>query len=233
MAHRSRQFGTCSAMSRFTGDGLKRNEDIVQSGPRSNEEVFTALVGKLHRSMVRMALRYVADRDIAEEVVQETWMAVITGIHRFERRSSLKTWIFSILVHKAKDRGVRESRHLSFSTFEASGNDIQEMMSPSCIPQIGEWTRHWAALSQPWNAHTPEKLLANRQAIHAMNMAIDGLPATLKAVLVLRDVEGVGVKDVCASLGITETNLYVRLHRARAHIRRVLTTLFCSPTCPV
>lgn len=213
-------------MNRVTGD-------LLQSLRRRNEGAFAALVAQLHRPMVRMALRHVADRDAAEEVAQETWLAVITGVHCFEGRSSLKTWIFGILIHKAKDRGIREKRHMSFSTLEASGHGHEKTVRSFLFPQTSEWVGHWASPSQPWDVHTPEKLLANRQAIHAMNMAIDELPATLKAVLVLRDVEGVSAKDTCALLGITETNLYVRLHRARARVRRTVTTLFHSPACPV
>jgi RNA polymerase sigma-70 factor (ECF subfamily) len=167
---------------------------------------------------------YVADREVAEEVVQDTWMAVIESLNRFEGRSSLRTWICGILIHKAKDRGVREKRYTTFSTFESYDDEPEEAVDPSRFQQSGDWAGHWAFPPQPWNDQTPEKLLASRQAVHAMQQAIETLPATLKEVLILRDVEGMDAKEVCELLKITETNLYVRLHRARERVRAAVET---------
>jgi RNA polymerase sigma-70 factor (ECF subfamily) len=166
-----------------------------------------------------MAMGYVADREVAEEVVQDTWMAVIEGLNRFEGRSSLRTWICGILIHKAKDRGVREKRHTTFSDFESYDADNEETVDPSRFQQSGEWAGHWAFPPQPWDDQTPEKLLASQQAVNAMQRALEALPAILKEVLILRDVEGVEAQEVCEMLKITETNLYVRLHRARERVR--------------
>lgn len=184
-----------------------------------DETAFNQMVNQHHGALIRMAMGYVTDREVAEEVVQDTWMAVIESLHRFEGRSSLRTWIFGILIHKAKDRGVREKRHTTFSTFESYDEDNEEAVDPSRFQQNGEWAGHWAFPPQPWDDQTPEKLLANQQAVNAMNKAIDALPATLKEVLILRDVEGVEAKEACELLKITETNLYVRLHRARERVR--------------
>jgi RNA polymerase sigma-70 factor (ECF subfamily) len=169
-----------------------------------------------------MAMGYVADREAAEEVVQDTWMVVIEGLGRFEGRSSLRTWIFGIMIHKAKDRGVREKRHTTFSSFESADDDGDEAIDPSRFHQSGEWAGHWAFPPQPWDDQTPEKLLASQQAVTAMHRAIEALPRTLKDVLILRDVEGVEAKEVCDILKITETNLYVRLHRARERVRQAV-----------
>ncbi len=184
-----------------------------------DEGAFDELVNRHHGALVRMAMGHVADREVAEEVAQDTWMAVIEGLHRFEGRSSLRTWIFGILIHKAKDRGVREKRHTTFSAFESCEDEHDEAIDPSRFRQSGEWAGHWAFPPQPWDEQTPEKLLASREAVEAMHKAIDALPATLKDVLILRDIEGVEAKEVCAILRITETNLYVRLHRARERVR--------------
>jgi RNA polymerase sigma-70 factor (ECF subfamily) len=165
---------------------------------------------------------YVSDREVAEEVVQDTWMAVIEGIDRFESRSSLRTWIFGIMIHKAKDRGVREKRHTTFSSFESVDDDSDETVDASRFYRSGEWGGHWAFPPQPWDDQTPEKLLASQQAVEAMTRAIDALPPTLKDVLVLRDVEGVDAKDICESLKISQTNFYVRLHRARERVRQAV-----------
>jgi len=189
---------------------------------RGDEGAFDELVTRHHSALIRMALAYVADREVAEEVVQDTWMAVIDGLSRFEGRSSLRTWIVGIMIHKAKDRGVREKRHVNFSSFEPIDDDNDEAVDLARFHQSGEWVGHWAFPPQPWDDQTPEKLLASQQAVNAMNRAIEALPQTLKDVLILRDVEGVEAKEVCDILRITETNLYVRLHRARERVRQAV-----------
>lgn len=191
---------------------------------QSDEQAFDELVAKHHGALIRMAMGHVGDREVAEEVVQDTWMAVIESLDRFQGRSSLRTWIFSIMIHKAKDRGVREKRHTTFSGFEAFDDEQEDAVDPSRFHRSGEWAGHWAFPPQPWDDQTPEKLLASQQAVQAMNRAIDALPATLKDVLILRDVEGVDAQEVCEILKITETNLYVRLHRARERVRRAVET---------
>lgn len=191
---------------------------------QGDEKAFDELVTRHHSALIRTAMGYVADREMAEEVVQDTWMAVIEGLGRFEGRSSLRTWIFGIMIHKAKDRGVREKRHTTFSSFESADDDSDETIDPSRFHQSGEWAGHWAFPPQPWDDRTPEKLLASEQAVNAMNRAIEKLPRTLKEVLILRDVEGVEAKEACEMLKITETNLYVRLHRARERVRRAVET---------
>jgi RNA polymerase sigma-70 factor (ECF subfamily) len=205
--------------------GLTKAEDTLLARLRRGDEgAFDELVTQQHGTLIRMAMGYVADREVAEEVVQDTWMAVIESLNRFEGRSSLRTWVCGILIHKAKDRGVREKRHTTFSDFESYDDDNDEAVDPSRFQQTGEWAGHWAIPPQPWDDRTPEKLLASQQAVNAMQRAIDGLPVTLKAVLILRDVEGVDAKEVCELLNITETNLYVRLHRARERVRAAVET---------
>ncbi len=197
----------------------KEEDQLIARLRRGDEGAFDELVNQHHGALIRMAMGYVADREVAEEVVQDTWMAVIESLDRFEGRSSLRTWIFGILIHKAKDRGVREKRHTTFSAFESHDDDQDEAVDPSRFQESGEWAGHWAFPPQPWDDQTPEKLLASQQAVSAMNQAIEALPTTLKEVLILRDVEGVEAKEVCELLKITETNLYVRLHRARERVR--------------
>ena len=136
--------------------------------------------------------------------------------------ASLRTWIFGILIHKAKDRGVREKRHTTFSAFESYEDDHDEAIDPSRFQQSGEWAGHWAFPPQPWDDRTPETLLANQQVVTAMQQAMDALPVMLKEALVLRDVEGMESKAICELLKITETNLYVRLHRARERVRQAV-----------
>lgn len=189
---------------------------------KGDEGAFDELVNKHHGALIRMAMGYVADREVAEEVVQDTWMAVIESLDRFEGRSSLRTWIFGILIHKAKDRGVREKRHTTFSACESCDDENEEAIDPSRFQPSGEWAGHWAFPPQPWDEQTPEKLLASQQAVTAMNRAIEALPPRLKDVLVMRDIEGMDSHEVCELLKITETNLYVRLHRARERVRKAV-----------
>lgn len=204
--------------------GTDAEQQLIASLRGGDEEAFDELVTRHHSALIRMAMGYVADREVAEEVVQDTWMAVIEGLGRFEGRSSLRTWIFGIMIHKAKDRGVREKRHTNFSSFESMDEESEETIDPSRFYQSGEWAGHWVFPPQPWDDQTPEKLLASQQAVTAMNRAIEALPPTLKDVLILRDVEGVEAKEACEILKITETNLYVRLHRARERVRQAVET---------
>ena len=210
--------------------GLGKGEDTLLVRLKHGDEgAFDELVNQHHGTLIRMAMGYVADREVAEEVVQDTWMAVIESLDRFEGRSSLRTWVCGILIHKAKDRGVREKRHTTFSAFESYDDDNDEAVDPSRFQQTGKWAGHWAFPPQPWDEQTPEKLLASQQAVNAMQRAIEALPATLKEVLILRDVEGVDAKEVCELLKITETNLYVRLHRARERVRAAVETYLGGP----
>lgn len=205
--------------------GLTKSEDtLIARLRRGDERAFDELVNQHHGTLIRMAMGYVADREVAEEVVQDTWMAVIESLNRFEGRSSLRTWVCGILIHKAKDRGVRENRHTTFSAFESYDDDNDEAVDPSRFQQSGEWAGHWAFPPQPWDDQTPETLLVSKQAVDCMQRAIEALPAILREVLILRDVEGVEAKEVCQMLKITETNLYVRLHRARERVRVAVET---------
>ncbi|HET9962714.1 MAG TPA: sigma-70 family RNA polymerase sigma factor [Nitrospiraceae bacterium] len=219
---------TCSiesgsaGVSRPTAGSFSSETQLLDRLRQGQEGAFEELVSRHHRALIRMAMGYVAEREVAEEVVQDTWMTVVERLDRFERRSSLRTWIFGILIHKAKDRGVREKRHSTFSSFETADGEGDEAVDPSRFQASGDSAGTWAFPPQPWDDQTPEKLLANQQAVSAMQQAIDALPPMLKDVLILRDVEGIDSKEVCALFKITESNLYVRLHRARERVRRAV-----------
>ena len=201
----------------------KDERRLIERLRSGDEAAFASLVDRYHASLIRLAMAHVSDHSVAEEVVQDTWIAVLEGLDRFEGRSSLKTWIFSILIHKAKTRGVRESRHVSFSPTGASDEDADEpAVDPSRFRTTGHWAGYWASYPQPWDDGTPEKLLLSKETGAYLERAIQALPPTLRQILVMRDVEGVDSKEICALLGITETNLYVRLHRARSRVRQAL-----------
>ena len=195
---------------------------LVASLKNGDARAFDMLVKQNHGALIHMAMKYVSDRDVAEEVVQNTWIAVIDGIHKFESRSSLKTWIMSILIHKAKDRGVRESRHVNFSTLEPYDEERDEGVDPAQFLTSGDIARHWALPPQPWDEQTPERMLVSRQALAALNKAIDEMPAGLREVLVMRDIQEIESDEICRQLNLTKSYLYVRLHRARKRVRRAL-----------
>jgi len=190
---------------------------------RGDEAAFASLVDRYHVALIRLARAYVSDHSIAEEVVQETWIGVLEGLDRFEGRSSLKTWIFRILTNKAKTRGVRESRHVSFSPLEAADDGSGEpAVDPTRFRTTGHWAGYWASYPQPWDENTPEKLLLSKEGRAFLEQAIEALPPKLRQILVMRDVEGLTSDEACNILGISETNQRVLLHRARSRVRKAL-----------
>jgi RNA polymerase sigma-70 factor (ECF subfamily) len=158
-----------------------------------------------------VALLYVPSRAAAEEVVADTWLAVVTGLERFEGRSSLKTWLFRILTNKAKTRGVRERRTVPFSAFVGDGDEDETTVEVDRFARDGHWTA-------PPRGVPEERLLAG-EARGTIADAIDGLPPNQRAVITLRDVEGLTAEEACNVLGLSETNQRVLLHRARAKVR--------------
>lgn len=199
---------------------LMNDEDRLVSQLRAGEEeAFAVVVTHYQETLIRMAMRYVANRATAEEVVQETWIAVMSGLNRFEGRSSLHAWICAILIHKAKDRGVREKRQKVFSDFKLEPDAWNGEIKLSRFRRCKEWPGPAEFSQHLWDDRTPEKLLASREATACMLHAIETLPTHQKEVLILRDVQGIHTKEVCQQLKISETNFYVRLHRARERVK--------------
>ncbi|MGQ0556461.1 MAG: RNA polymerase sigma factor [Nitrospiraceae bacterium] len=203
---------------------MMNQEDQLLSQLRAGEEeAFETVVIHYQERLTRTAMRYVANRATAEDIVQETWIAVMNGLNRFEGRSSLYAWICAILIHKAKDRGIREKRQKVFSSFELETDHRTGEPDPSRCRRQGEeaWT---ASCSRHcWDDRTPEQLLVSRQTTACLWQAIETLPALQKDVLMLRDVQGIHTQEVCKQLKISETNLYVRLHRARERVKVAVT----------
>jgi RNA polymerase sigma-70 factor, ECF subfamily len=192
------------------------NEASLVARLRSGDEsAFRALIEMYHAMLVRVARMYVSSQAVAEEVAQETWLAVLEGIDRFEGRSSLKTWIFRILTNRAKTRGIREGRSLPFSSLEADGPAVE---AGRFHGDGHAWPGHWAA--QP--AGFPEERLLAGEAREVIERAIEALPPTQRAVISLRDIEGWSAEEVCNALTLSETNQRVLLHRARSSVRAAL-----------
>jgi len=165
-----------------------------------------------------VARMYVASRAVAEEVVQETWLAVLNGIGAFEGRSSLKTWIFRILTNIAKTRGQREGRSIPFSA--VVGDESEPAVDPERF--LGEDTRfpgHWAAPPRAWG---PEDRLLAAETMAVVEEAIAALPPSQAIVITMRDVEGFDAEEARNALDISETNQRVLLHRARSKVRQAL-----------
>jgi RNA polymerase sigma-70 factor, ECF subfamily len=190
-----------------------------------DEDAFARLVGEHHASLRRVARLYVANAAIADEVVQDTWLGVIRGIWAFEGRSSLKTWIFRILVNRARTRAVRESRRAPFTgTLPMESDDEAEpSVSPEHFLSVDDASAsgHWARPPRDPGL-SPERSLLTKELGEKLRTVIDALPSNLRIVLWLRDVEGWSSEEVCNALAIQETNQRVLLHRARSRARGAL-----------
>ncbi len=194
--------------------------DRLRSGDKA---AFLELVQRYHTSLLSTAAFYVRRRDVAEEVVQETWMSVLRGIRRFEARSSLKTWIFRILVNCAIKRRKREEKLVPFSSLAETETEAAELaVSPDRFhpaPSRG----HWAFPPASWGENPEERLLA-QESMDQLRTATEELPPAQRTVLTLRDVSGWTSGEVCTLLEISAANQRVLLHRARSKIRNALET---------
>jgi RNA polymerase sigma-70 factor (ECF subfamily) len=192
---------------------------VVAALRDGDERTFEELVGRYHGSLLRLALMYVRSRSAAEEVVQDTWLGVVRGLPSFEGRSSLRTWIFRILVNQAKTRGVRERRSVPFSSL---GGDDEPAVDPDrFLPDGG-----WAVPPQPWGG--PEAELLSAEAQDQVLRAIGELTPSQRDVITLRDVEGWSAAEVRDALGLSEANERVLLHRARSRVRARLEDYFAE-----
>ncbi|MDQ3933595.1 MAG: sigma-70 family RNA polymerase sigma factor [Actinomycetota bacterium] len=195
--------------------------ELVARLRRRDEAAFMELMDRYHSSLVRLAQSFVSTRAAAEDVAQETWVGVLNGIDRFEARSSLKTWLFRILVNRAKTRGVRDARCVPFSSLAGAAEEDE---GPSIEPERfngdgHRWAGHWSGPPPNWEGE--ERALA-RETREVIREAIDRLPPAQRTVISLRDVEGLDSEEVCALLELTEGNQRVLLHRARTKVRKAL-----------
>ena len=197
------------------------DRDLVEALRAGDQQAFAALIDGWSGSMLRMARLHVPTDSVAEEVVQETWLAVLQGIERFERRSSLKTWLFTILSNRAKTRGEREGRGVPFSALVATDVASGEpAVDPDRFLGLDDphWPYHWAAPPRDW----PEDELLASETRGVIGEAIAALPDTQREVIRLRDVEGWSAEEVVQALEISDANQRVLLHRARSRVRSEL-----------
>jgi RNA polymerase sigma-70 factor, ECF subfamily len=206
---------------------LLAESDSVARLKQGDESAFAELISAYSPSLLRVAMAHVRTRAVAEEVVQETWLAVLRGLDRFEGRSSLKTWIFKILTNIAITRGVKESRTVPFSSLaEREAETPEEPVDASrFLPADHDrWPHHWALGPTRWE--TPEEGLLSGETRDCILRAIDSLPPAQRTVMTLRDIEGWPPDEVCDALGVSDGNQRVLLHRARNKVRSAVEDYF-------
>jgi RNA polymerase sigma-70 factor (ECF subfamily) len=196
------------------------DRELVRALRDGDEQAFAALVDRHHGPMLRLAQGYVRNRAVAEEVAQEAWLGILEGLDRFEGRSSLRTWMYRILVNRAITRAEREGRSVPFSAIE---DDEEPTVDPGRFlgPDHPRFPGQWSSPPASWDK-VPEDTLLSDETMKLVAQAIDVLPPAQADVIRLRDVEGWPAVDVCEVLGISEANQRVLLHRARAGVRRAL-----------
>ena len=190
--------------------------ELVAALRSRDERAFAGLVDRYHMSMVRVARAYVSSKEAAEDVVQEAWLGIVQGVGRFEGRSSLKTWMFRIVINKAMTRGTRDARSVPFSSL---GPD-EPTVDPSRFLDNGRWAGFWSSL--PSASEVPERALLSQEARAMVDAVLATLPPNQRLVITLRDVQGFSAEETCELLGVSEANQRVLLHRARAKVRSAL-----------
>jgi RNA polymerase sigma-70 factor, ECF subfamily len=195
-----------------------------------DEAAFSELVERYSGALLRVVRTYVPSAAVAEEVVQETWLGVLTGLDGFEGRSSLRTWLFRIAVNRARTRGSREQRTVPFASLaDREAGEDQPSVAPERFlgPDHDRWPRHWAAPPPRWD-ELPDRHLESEETLARVRAAIAQLPPAQRTVITLRDIEGWESAEVCNALEISETNQRVLLHRARSRVRADLEAYFAE-----
>jgi RNA polymerase sigma-70 factor (ECF subfamily) len=204
-----------------------RAEDLalVRRLRAGDEDAFMSLVDRLGPQMRRVARMYVSSDAVADEVVQDAWVGVLRGLDGFEGRSSLRTWIFRILVNVAKTRGQREARSVPFASLAGDDLDEPAMPADAFLPAGDEGAGWWSTAPGHWQG-LPEERLLGVETRRVIAETLEALPPMQAAVLRMRDVLGMTSDEVRNALELTETNQRVLLHRARAKVRRALEGYF-------
>ena len=194
------------------------DKDLLGRLRAGDERAFEALVSQQDQPMRRLARTIVRTPSAADDVVQETWLAVFSGLDHFEGRSSLRTWMYAILIKKARSRASRDARSLPFSALENDG--YGSTVDPSAFGADGRWSSAPVRLESE-----PETNLLSAELRAQLVGAIDRLPPAQRAVITLRDVVGLTTDEACAALGVSVGNERLLLHRARAGVRAAIAHL--------
>ena len=194
---------------------------LVERLKQGDEEAFLCLLEDHGYTLRRIARMYATDA-VAEEVVQETWIAVIRGLDRFEGRASLRTWIVKILMNIARNRGEREARQIPFSAFVDPAAAPESAVDPDRFQGPGgRAPGGWISFPERWDEQPEERYLST-EGVEVARAAIAALPPSQREVVTLRDVEGWSSEDVSEALRITPGNQRVLLHRGRSRVRAAL-----------
>jgi RNA polymerase sigma-70 factor (ECF subfamily) len=186
--------------------------ELLESLLGGNESAFTELVRRYHATLVKVARYYVASAASAEDVAQDTWIAVLKGIEKFEGRSSFKTWLLRICVNRARTSGVKEHRSIPVDP-----NESGPSVSAHRFDQGGLWSDPPVPFTDPIDTR-----LDNAALLNAVREAVESLGEPQQAVVTLRDVEGLSTQEVATLLGLSEANVRVILHRGRARVREIV-----------
>lgn len=190
---------------------------LVERLRAGEEAAFAELLDRYDAQLRRLARTFVRTDALADDVVQETWLGVLRGLDRFEERSSLKTWLFRILVNRARTRAVREARQVPFSSLATAEDSEGPTVDPSAFTSEGVWAQPPRRLDAE-----PETELLTAELRDRMSEVVDTLPEQQRTVILLRDVAGMDGPEVAEALGISEGNQRVILHRARTRVRSAL-----------
>jgi RNA polymerase sigma-70 factor (ECF subfamily) len=199
------------------------DDRLVAALKRRDERAFVEVVRMYHGRLLRLALVHARTHAVAEEIVQDAWLGVVQGIDAFEGRSSFRTWLFRILVNRARTRAEREGRMVPFSSLGDPVGPNEPSVDPDRFLPADhpDWAHHWAVPPEAWGS-SPEAELLTRESMRFVEDAIAALPPNQREVITLRDVQGMDSVEVCNILGISETNQRVLLHRARSRVRAAL-----------
>jgi len=199
---------------------VRPDDALVRALCAGDERAYSELVDRMTPSMLRVARCHVPNQAVAEEVVQETWIVVLTRLGGFERRSSLTTWVFGILLNVARTHGRRERRCVPVDTH--GPDDGAPVPGPrSHLADGAARPRRWTQPPRPWGSD-PEDVLMARETLHRLRGALADLPPRQREVVELHDVVGLPAADVCSLLGLSPGNQRVLLHRGRTRVRSAL-----------
>lgn len=206
-------------MSGVDAHDVDDDRDLLTRLRAGDDAAFETLVRRNYPTMLRVARHHVRTDSVAEEVVQEAWAGALTALDRFEERSSLRTWLVRITIHKAISRGVREARTIPFSSL---GPDDDSTFQPDRFrPEGGPFPGHWNGYPSDWS-RLPEDVLGSKETLEVLRQAVAALPPAQSMVMTLRDLDGWDAAEVCDALQISDGNQRVLLHRARCAVRRAL-----------
>ncbi|MFO0585378.1 MAG: sigma-70 family RNA polymerase sigma factor [Anaeromyxobacter sp.] len=192
---------------------------LVERARAGDAAAFTTLVRRHGPAVQRVARLFVRDPASAEEVAADAWLAALEGLPRFEGRAAFRSWLLGITANKGRTRGVRDARAVPFSALASA-----EAQSPAEDVLAGRFdgVGHWRTFPAEWHEDSPEALTLRQETRGVLERAIGGLSEAQRAVITLRDLEGLPSEEVCNLLGVTETNQRVLLHRARTRVRAEL-----------